>query len=75
MPASGSPRSRSARAAPRGGGAESSGPFEEIGGTLIYDNVGTAGNLPMAAAIALVPICIILVFLLLVRRTGALKSL
>ncbi|MFT4157957.1 MAG: ABC transporter permease [Microbacterium sp.] len=44
-------------------------------GTLIYDNVGTAGNLPMAAAVALIPIVIILVFLLGVRRTGALKNL
>lgn len=44
-------------------------------GTLIYSNVGTANNLPLAAAIALIPIAIILVFLLAVRRTGALKNL
>lgn len=44
-------------------------------GTLIYSNVGTANNLPLAAAIALIPIVIILVFLLAVRRTGALKNL
>jgi putative spermidine/putrescine transport system permease protein len=44
-------------------------------GTIIYDNVGVAGNVPMAAAVALVPIVIILLFLLAVRRTGALRNL
>lgn len=44
-------------------------------GTLIYENVGVAGNVPLAAAVALIPIAIILVFLLSVRRTGALKNL
>lgn len=44
-------------------------------GTLIYDNVGVAGNVPMAAAVALVPIAVILLFLLAVRRTGALRNL
>jgi len=44
-------------------------------GTLIYDNVGVAGNVPMAAAVALVPIVVILLFLLAVRRTGALRNL
>lgn len=44
-------------------------------GTLIDDNVGVAGNVPMAAAVALVPIAVILLFLLAVRRTGALRNL
>ena len=44
-------------------------------GNLIYTNVGTANNLPMAAALALIPIAIMFVFLSAVRRTGALKNL
>lgn len=44
-------------------------------GNLVYTNVGTANNVPMAAAIALVPIIIIFVYLAVVRRTGALKNL
>ncbi|WP_062382664.1 ABC transporter permease [Demequina iriomotensis] len=44
-------------------------------GTLVYDNVGSANNLPLAAAISLIPIGIILVYLAAVRRTGALRSL
>lgn len=44
-------------------------------GNLIYTNVGTANNLPMAAALALVPIAIMFVYLGAVNRTGALKSL
>jgi len=44
-------------------------------GNLVYTNVGAANNLPLAAAIALIPIAIILGYLALVRRTGALDSL
>lgn len=44
-------------------------------GTLIYTNVGTANNLPLAAAIAFVPLAIILIYLASVRRTGALENL
>jgi putative spermidine/putrescine transport system permease protein len=44
-------------------------------GNLIYTNVGTANNLPMAAALALIPIAIMFVFLGAVRRTGALNNL
>ncbi|WP_062317052.1 ABC transporter permease [Demequina maris] len=44
-------------------------------GTLVYTNVGAANNLPLAAAISLIPIGIILVYLAAVRRTGALRSL
>lgn len=44
-------------------------------GNLIYTNVGTANNLPMAAALALVPIAIMFVYLGAVKRTGALDSL
>jgi putative spermidine/putrescine transport system permease protein len=44
-------------------------------GNLIYTNVGTANNLPMASALALVPIAIMFFYLAAVRRTGALKNL
>jgi putative spermidine/putrescine transport system permease protein len=44
-------------------------------GNLVYTNVGAANNLPLASAIALIPIVIIFGYLLLVRRTGALDNL
>lgn len=44
-------------------------------GNLIYTNVGTANNLPMAAALALIPIGIMFAYLGAVRRTGALNNL
>lgn len=44
-------------------------------GTVIYANVGAANNLPFAAAVSLVPIAIIMFYLFVVRRTGALNSL
>ena len=44
-------------------------------GNLVYTNVGTANNLPLAAAAALIPIAIIMVYLAAVRRTGALNNL
>ena len=44
-------------------------------GNVVYDNVGVANNLPFAAATATVPVVIILTYLALVRRTGALENL
>ncbi|HEU4566998.1 MAG TPA: ABC transporter permease [Marmoricola sp.] len=44
-------------------------------GTVVYANVGAAGNLPFAAAVAMVPVVIMLLFLAAVRRTGALENL
>jgi putative spermidine/putrescine transport system permease protein len=44
-------------------------------GNLIFTNVGTANNLPMAAALALIPIGIMFAYLGAVRRTGALDNL
>jgi len=44
-------------------------------GNLVYTNVGAANNLPLEAAIALIPIVIIFGYLALVRRTGALDNL
>ncbi len=42
---------------------------------IIYDNIGVAGNLPFAAAAAFFPVVTILLYLSLVRRTGALDNL
>ena len=39
------------------------------------DNIGVAGNLPFAAAAAVFPIVVIVLYLLAVRRTGALENL
>ncbi len=44
-------------------------------GNLVYTNVGAANNLPLASAIALIPIMIMIGYLSAVRRTGALDSL
>jgi len=52
-----------------------------VGGTtqmfanIIYDNVGVANNLPLAAAAAVFPISVIVIYLLAVRRSGALENL
>ncbi len=42
---------------------------------IIYDNIGVASNLPFAAAAALFPVIVIIIYLTLVRRTGALENL
>ena len=44
-------------------------------GNLIQGNAGAANNLPLAAALAAVPIAIMVVFLVGIRRTGALDNL
>ena len=44
-------------------------------GNLVYTNVGTANNLPMAAAIAMIPIAIMFIYLSVIRKTGALDNL
>ena len=44
-------------------------------GNVIYDNVGVAGNVPLAAAYALVPIAVMAVYLLLAKRAGAFEAL
>ena len=44
-------------------------------GNVIYDNVGVAGNIPLAAAFALVPIVVMAVYLMLAKRAGAFESL
>jgi putative spermidine/putrescine transport system permease protein len=42
---------------------------------VIYDNIGVASNLPFAAAAAFFPVLLIVLYLTLVRRTGALENL
>jgi putative spermidine/putrescine transport system permease protein len=42
---------------------------------IIYDNIGVANNLPFAAAAALFPVLVVVLYLALVRRTGALDNL
>ena len=44
-------------------------------GNLVYQNVGVANNLPLAAAIALIPVVIMFGYLTAVRKTGALDNL
>ena len=44
-------------------------------GNVIYDNVLKGNNLPVAAAVATIPVVIMLVYLAAVRRTGALENL
>ena len=44
-------------------------------GNVIYDNVGVAGNVPFAAAYALVPIAVMAVYLFLAKRLGAFEAL
>ena len=43
-------------------------------GNVVYDNVGAANNLPFAAAVATIPVVIMLVYLAAARRTGALDN-
>lgn len=43
-------------------------------GNIVYTNVGAANNLPLAASVSFIPIVVIFAYLLLVRRTGALKN-
>lgn len=44
-------------------------------GNVIYSNIGTANNLPFAAALALVPIVIMIVYLTGARALGAFEAL
>lgn len=44
-------------------------------GQMVYVQQGTAGNLPLAAAFSVVPVVIIAIYLLIVRRMGAFNAL
>ena len=53
-------------------------PFSTGGGStgnVIYDNIGLANNLPFAAALAFVPIVIMIVYLLGARALGAFEAM
>jgi putative spermidine/putrescine transport system permease protein len=47
----------------------------QVIGNVIYASVGTANDLPFAAAFATVPVAVMLVYLLLARRLGAFENL
>ncbi|WP_344109014.1 ABC transporter permease [Kribbella alba] len=51
------------------------GGTNQLLGNVVYDNVGAANNLPFAAAVATVPVVVMLVYLAAIRRTGAMESL
>jgi putative spermidine/putrescine transport system permease protein len=51
------------------------GGAQQMLGNVVYDNVGAANNLPFAAAVATVPVAVMLLYLAAVRRTGALEQL
>jgi putative spermidine/putrescine transport system permease protein len=44
-------------------------------GNVVYSSVGIANNVPFAAALALVPVAIMAVYLLIARRLGAFEAL
>ena len=44
-------------------------------GNVVYNFVGVAGNQPFAAAYAMIPVVIMLVYLLIARRMGAFEAL
>ena len=51
------------------------GPSSLILGQAVYAQQGTAGNIPLAAAFCLAPIVIMVAFLWIAKRTGALDAL
>jgi putative spermidine/putrescine transport system permease protein len=51
------------------------GGANQLLGNVVFDNVGAANNLPFAAAVATVPVLVMLLYLWVVRRTGALENL
>ena len=51
------------------------GTNSQLIGNVIYDNLGTANNLPFAATLALVPIAIMIVYLSGARALGAFEAL
>ena len=44
-------------------------------GNLVYANIGAANNLPFSAALATIPVVVMVIYLLAVRRSGALDQL
>lgn len=44
-------------------------------GNVIYSSVGIAGNIPLAAAFAMVPVAIMVIYLAIMKRLGAFEAL
>lgn len=44
-------------------------------GNVVYRTIGTGGDVPFAAAVATIPVAIMVIYLLAVRRSGALEEL
>ncbi len=44
-------------------------------GNVVYTNVGVAGNVPFAAAFALVPVVVMAIYLAVAKRLGAFEAL
>ncbi len=51
------------------------GGASQLIGNVVYDNIGAASNLPFAAAVATVPVAVMVIYLVAARRTGALENL
>ena len=51
------------------------GASNQMFANIIYTNIGVADNLPLAAAAATFPIVVVIIYLMLIRRTGALENL
>jgi putative spermidine/putrescine transport system permease protein len=51
------------------------GPGSQLIGNVVFDNIGLANNAPFAAAMATVPLGIMAVYLLVMKRLGAFESL
>ena len=51
------------------------GPGSQLIGNVVFANVGIANNVPFAAAFATVPLAIMAVYLLVMRRLGAFENL
>ena len=51
------------------------GPGTSFIGNVVYSNIGIANNVPFAAALSVVPIVIMAVYLLVARRLGAFEAL
>ena len=51
------------------------GPGSQLIGNVVFANVGIANNVPFAAAFATVPLAIMLVFIVIMRRLGAFENL
>ena len=51
------------------------GGTSQLLGNVIYANVGSANNLPFAAALSTIPVVVMFLYLAAARRTGALENL